>query len=135
MHQLSREKKRGVLVSQRRITSADLTAAATSQSFDLPDIPAGALILGGGVEVVTAFDDGATGVFTGDVGESGGDTDAILDGVDLETVGHQGGPLGVLPSSYVGAYTPALLVDAGAVNVNTAIQGELVAKVFYSLGG
>lgn len=135
MHQLAREKKRGVLKSELALDYTQLTAAATSQVFLMPALPAGAVVLGAGIEVDTVLDDGSTGVFTGDIGIQGGAVDAFINGADLETAGAQGLPQGAQIGSLVGAITPQLTVDAGAVNVNTAIQGSIRAKVLYAIGG
>ncbi len=132
----SREIKRGVLKTTLALTFAQLTASATSQSFDFAKaLPAGAVILGVGIEVTTAFDDGSTGVYTADLGISGGDADAFLNGVDLEVAASHAVPQGVQPSGLVGAVTPALLVDAGAVDVDTTIAGVLLATILFSVGG
>lgn len=132
----AREIRRGVLKATLTLGFAQLTASATSQSFDFANaLPAGAVILGVGIEVTTAFDDGSTGVYTADLGISGGDVDGFLNGVDLEVEASHAVPQGAQPTGLVGAVTPALLVDAGAVDVDTTIAGALVATVLYAVGG
>ncbi len=131
----SRELRRGVLKTTLSLGFAQLTASATSQSFDFAKaLPAGAVIVGVGIEVTTAFDDSSTGVYTADLGISGGDVDAFLNGVDLEVEAAHAVPQGVQPTGLVGAITPALLVDAGAVNVSTTVAGVLLATILYSVG-
>lgn len=138
MHQLARMKRNEAnLVKnlQLEVTAAMLTAAATSQSIDFSEaLPAYSHVLSVGIVVITPFDDGSTGVFTADLGISGGDADAFLDGVDIEAAGYHATPQGVQPSGMVGGITPAILIDAGAVNVNTAIAGLLRANVLYAVG-
>lgn len=130
-----RDIRRGTFKATLALGFAQLTAAATSQSFNFASpLPLGAVITGVGIEVTTAFDDGSTGVYTADLGISGGDVDAFLNGVDLEVMTSHAVPQGVQPTGLVGAVTPALLVDAGAVNVNTTIAGALVATILYSVG-
>lgn len=136
MHQLARSKRQAVHKATLSVGHADLTAAATSQSIDFAGaLPAGAIVLGVGIEVTEAFDDGGAGVFTADFGISGGDADAFLDGVDLETEAAHAAPQGAQPTGLVGAVTPALLVDAGGVNVNTATAGAAVVTILWAVGG
>lgn len=137
MHQLARMNKMGVHRATLQVDFDDLTDAATSQSFDFAEaLPEGAHVLSAGIEIITPFDDGSTGVYTADLGISGGDTDAFLDGIDIEAAaGAYAAPQGVQPCGMVGAITPALLVDAGAVNVDTTIAGSLKAHILYAVGG
>ncbi len=123
---------RGVKKVCLTIGFADLTASASSQSFDFAAaLPAEAVIIGVGIDVSTAFDDGSTGVYTADLGISSGDTDAFLNGVDLEVAAAHAAPQGAQPTGLVGAVTPALIVDAGAVDVDTTIAGALVVTILY----
>jgi len=123
---------RAVKKASLAIGFADLTASATSQSFDFADVlPSGAIIIGVGIDVSIAFDDGSTGVYTADLGISSGDTDAFLNGVNLEVAAAHAVPQGVQPTGLVGAVTPALIVDAGAVDVDTTIAGALEVSILY----
>lgn len=127
----ARERRGAVSKSTLRITSAELTAAATTQAFNMPDMPPEAVIVGMGIDVATAFDDGGAGVFVADVGNAG-DPDSLIAAADIETVGATSTPRGVeLPGgpALAGPYT--LTIGAGGVNVNTAIAGELVASIYF----
>jgi len=114
---------------------ADLTATATSQSFDFAaTLPATAILVGSYIDVTVAFDDGSTGVFTADVGVKSGDTDAIIDGADIETVAKTAAAKGADPYGFYGGVQVAVLVDAGAVNVDTATAGAMTVELFYIEG-
>ncbi len=110
---------------------ADLVASAGSQElpFAAP-LPAGAVIVGSGINATVGFTDGAGGVFTADVGINTGDVDAMLDGVDIASIAKFNVPQGVAPTGLVGAITPSITVRAD-VDVDTATAGSLLAEIYY----
>ena len=72
-------------------SAASLTALATGDSLEVLHIPAKTLILAAGIDVTTA--DGTAS--TVDLGYTGGDVDAWIDGADANAVGSEVG-LGTL---------------------------------------
>ena len=119
-------------VMSRRVEDTDLSAAAGNQSFDfaaaLPST--GVFILGAYLNVTEGFTDGAAGVFTADLGVSGGVTDAILNGADIASIAKVGTPVGATPTGWYEGSTLALDIIA-TVNVNTATAGAVTAYVIY----
>ena len=116
----------------RTVGHADLTAVAGNQSFDFAAaLPADALILGGHINVTEGFTDGAAGVFTADVGISGGVTDNMLNGADIASIARVSAPVGagVFPL-WGGGVTYAVDVIA-TVNVDTATAGALTVYIAY----
>lgn len=115
----------------RSLTDSDLTDADMSQSFDFASaLPANAVILGYDIRVTEAFTDGGSGVFTLDVGLSGGDLDQLVDGAALGTIANIANAPGVRPTGKYGAITLAATV-IGDVNLNTATAGAVDIEVFY----
>lgn len=124
-----------VLVLSLALTDDDLTDSDGSQSFDIGVLPENAVLLGASITVTEAFDDGASGTFVADIGISGGDTDAILDGAadNLGTTGVVASPLGVRAlGRYAGTPTLAVVVNSN-VNVVTATTGAALVEVFYAV--
>ena len=123
----------GVKVASRTVGIADLTAAAGNQSFDFAAaLPADAWVLGSYIDVTEAFTDGAAGTFTADLGESGGDTDALIDGADITTaIAKVGTPIGTLGTGFTYAGATLAIDIIGTVNVDTATAGALTVKVAY----
>jgi len=119
-------------VASRRVEDGDLSAAAGNQSFDfaaaLPTT--GVFILGTYLDVTEGFTDGAAGVFTADLGVSGGTTDALLDGADIASIAKVAAPLGATPTGWYEGQTLALDI-IGTVNVDTATAGAVTAYVIY----
>ena len=111
---------------------ADLTDADGSQTFPFAAaLPAGAAILGFGIDVTVGFTDGVAGVFTADLGVNGGNIDAWLDGADIASIAKLNTPQGIDGGGgLVGAITPSITVLAD-VNVGTATAGALVAELYY----
>lgn len=113
------------------ITSALLTDSDGAQTFPFgAALPADAIILAVGLDVTAGFTDGASGVFTADLGINGGDIDAFLDGADIASIDDVASPQGIQPTGRVGAITPALTILAD-VNVDTATAGAVTAEVLY----
>jgi hypothetical protein len=124
-----------VLALSLALGHADLTDADGSQSFDIGTLPENAVLLGASITITEAFDDGAAGTFVADIGISGGDTDAILDGAadNLGATGVVAAPLGVRPlGRYAGEPTLAVVVNSN-VNVVTATTGAALVEVFYAV--
>ncbi len=127
-----------VTLQGRRVRKASLTvgfAALTdsdgAQTFAFgAALPADAIILAVGLDVTAGFTDGASGVFTADLGINGGDIDAFLDGADIASIDDVASPQGIQPTGRVGAITPALTILAD-VNVDTATVGAVTAEVLY----
>lgn len=120
----------GINTASKAVVYTDLTDADGSQDFNFASaLPTGAIVLGGSINVTTAFTDGAAGVFTADLGYSG-DVDSILDGASLAAIAHVATPAGVKESGYYGAITPRLTMLA-TVNLNTRTAGALTAYVYY----
>lgn len=118
-------------VASLALTDDMLTDADGAQSFDFAAaLPANACIVGYDVRVTEAFTDGAAGVFTLDVGLSGGDLDQLIDGLALGSIANLGNAPGVRPTGKYGAVTLAATV-LGSVNVDTATAGAAVVDVFY----
>lgn len=140
-HQDAREKRsegdistlQGQRVQKLSLTVLDteLTESDGAQSFDFAEaLPDDAVIVGVGLDVTEGFTDGVAGVFTADLGISGGDTDSLLDGADLASIAKVSSPQGVRPTGLYGGETIALDVKAD-VNVDTATAGEVTATVYF----
>jgi hypothetical protein len=120
----------GLRMATRRIVYTDLTDADGSQTFTFKSVlPRNAMPLDCFIDVKTAFTDGSTGVFTMDVGVNGGDTDALIDGAALGTLGKVCGPKGVGLVAW-GNFTICVLA-LGSVNLNTATAGDCYVYVPY----
>ena len=120
-----------VQIAQLTVGFAELTASAGSQAFPFAAaLPAGAAILGVGLDVTAGFVDAGVGVFTADLGIDGGDADAYLDGADIAAIAKVDSPRGVSGNGLAGAKTPELLILAD-VNVDTATAGEVTAQIYY----
>jgi len=115
---------------------ADVAAlgAVASGSIDFDDaLPAGAVVIGAGVNVTALFDNvGNTASVSADLGIAGGDTDAFCDGVSLDAVASVGSPAGIGMGTLVGAVTPSVLVDPD-VDCDEITKGAAVAYVIYTL--
>lgn len=125
-------RKPTVEVASLAFGHADLTDADAQQ--DLPfasALPAGALVIGTGVNVTAVFDNaGDAASCTFDLGVTGGDTDCFIDGGSLNAVAKVCTPAGVTPVGLFGAITPGVRVD-GDVNLDTLTKGAAVAYVAY----
>lgn len=124
----------GVYVASKAFTYADLTDADMQQSIDFAAaLPAGAVVLGSGVNVTAIFDNaGDSASLTFDLGIKSGDTDCFIDGGSLNAVAKVSTPAGVSPTGLVGAITPSIIVDS-SVNLDTLTKGSAVAYVLYAL--
>jgi hypothetical protein len=114
------------------LTAALLTDADTQQDFDIgAALPAGAIVLGGYVNVATKFqNEGDTDTTTVDVGVKGGDVDSIIDGADLKTVALTDATVGAKAFGFYGAVTLQARVDSD-VNLNTITAGAATIVVAY----
>lgn len=117
--------------AERAVAYTDLTDSDGSQSFDFgAALPSDAVILCAYIDVTTGFTDGSSGVFTVDLGISGGDLDALIDGADLANIANVSSPVGI---GHVGSYSGTTLAVTvlADVNVDTATAGALTARVLY----
>lgn len=82
-------------------------------------------------ETITGVD-AINGTATADLGISGGDVDAQLDGANISSAtGIVNSPKGVAPNGHYGAETLALRIDSN-VNVNLLIAGSCIAYCEYT---
>lgn len=114
------------------VTHTDLTDADAQQDFDFAAaLPTGAVVIASYIDVTIAFTDGAAGTATADLGVSGADTDALIDGADISTaIAVLNGPKGVASDGLYGGDTLALRVD-GSVNLDTFTAGSATATAIY----
>lgn len=123
-----------VLLRRRELDfdSDDLTASATTQTFDIgAALPAGAIILYGYVNVTTKFQDvGDTDTTTCSVGIKAADIDSIIDVADIKTVALTDATVGAKPAGFAGAVTLLLTVDSD-VDVDTLTAGAATIVVLY----
>lgn len=119
-----------IAIASKAIGHADLTAGATTQTINFgAALPANALILGGGANVTTAFNNaGNTDTTTFDLGFAG--TNVIVNGGSLNSIAKVSTPAGGSPTGLVGALTPSVKVNS-SVNVNTITKGAAVFYVAY----
>ncbi len=109
---------------------ADLTDSDGAQTIPFAAaLPAGAVVVGVGLDVTEAFIDAGIGVFTADLGD-GTNIDSMLDGADIAAIAKVTIPQGISPTGLVGAVTPAITILAD-VNVDTATEGALIAEILY----
>lgn len=124
----------GTKVAYKSFDYTDVAAlgAVASGSIDFDAaLPAGAVVVGGGINVTAIFDNaGDTASVVADLGIASGDTDAFCDGMSLDAVAKVGSPAGVGMGTLVGAVTPSILVDPD-VNCDTITKGAAVAYVLY----
>jgi len=135
------------------LQAADVTTAAriktVSKSFSFTDVaalgavasgsidfdaalPAGAIVVGAGVDVTAVFDNvGNSASVTIALGVKDGDTDGFMVAGAADTI-NKLGTAGVLNGGLVGAVTPSILVDP-SVNCDTITKGTAVAYVTYIL--
>ena len=125
---------------RQSITTADLTAGATSQAIPFGSaIPAKAIVTGAWFDLDTVFSGGGAAVATIDVGD-GVDADGYVDNEDIftgATTGQRTTPttspallLGNGVDVADGARTPEVLITSD-VNVDTLVAGELTAFIMY----
>ncbi len=123
-----------IRIHEVTITHAELTAAALSEVLDLgAELPTGARIVAAEAELTTLFSGGSVSAITVDVGDEGGDTDAIFDGLNLFT----GAGTGFKPTSGVrptGTYSEKQLIGtfvSVTANVVALTAGEVTFRFFY----
>lgn len=136
---LKREK--GSYASRLRVLSKTIGHAALTdadngddQSIELGDLPAGAVVLGHDVQIVTPFAGGSVSSLSLDIGEEA-DPDSIAANIDaMAAAGLYKGTAGARPT---GDYSSKTLVanfdpDAGhALDALTA--GSVVVKIYYAV--
>ncbi len=119
-----------VRIATLAVGFADLTDSDGAQTIAFGGaLPAGAVVVGVGIDVTVGFTDGAGGVFTADLGD-GTNIDSMLDGADIALVTEVAIPQGISPTGLVGAVTPAITVLAD-VNVDTATAGAMSVQILY----
>ena len=123
----------GIAKVSRVVDFSELAAVGNfvnTLAIPLDPLPAGAVIVGFGVDVSTAFVNGANSVSC-DLGIQGGVTDALLDGAigNLQAVAKISSPEGSQPRGLVGAITPLVTVNTTAMKDTTA--GVLTAEIYY----
>lgn len=114
-----------------RLTAADLTAAATSQAFLLPALPAGAIAIGYDINVTTAFVGLTTPTIS--VGEDGGSATQFSAAVSLAAQARFSQQVAAANSDGNGV-TPNITVSA-VNNVNNASAGQVDVALIYLEAG
>lgn len=119
---------------QLQVEHSDLTAAATTESVDIgAAFGAGVVVVGAYLDVTTLFSGGSVSAITAEVGIKGGDTNSIVDAMDVFTGAATGikTAYGVGPAGYYGAITPAILFTATGDNVVNLTAGDLTVTIIY----
>jgi len=127
---------------KKQVTDTDLTASATSESFNFGSaIPAKAIVTAAWFDLDEVFAGGGASSAVVDVGD-GTDADGYVDNEDVftgATLGQRSTPTTapvLLDSNGVdiagGARTPAVLITSD-VNVDTLTTGDLTAYILYSV--
>ena len=113
-------------------TDVAAIGASVSGSIDFDEaLPATAITLGAYLDVTAIFDNaGDTASGTADLGPSGGDTDAWVDGASLDAIAKVGSVIGAAPCGFQGGETPSVLVTFD-VNCDTITKGAAVAYLAY----
>jgi hypothetical protein len=113
---------------------ADLAEADQDIDVDFDAaLPAGAVVIGAGINVTAAFDNvGDTASVEADLGIKSGDRDAFCDGMSLDAIAKVGAISGAAMGTLVGAITPSVNVKPD-VNGDTLTKGAAVAYVIYVL--
>jgi hypothetical protein len=115
-----------------QITTAELTAAATSEALDIGVLPAGAVVLGREIVQTTPFSGGGATAASVDVGYAT-DPDIIEDGADVfATIARQAGTSGVSPNAALGGETLQATVISD-VNVSTLTAGDITVYVWFAV--
>lgn len=138
MHQMSRTIRSfnaRVRVLEKTFVETDLTAAATTQTLDVGDVPAGAQILGVGVALATPFTGGGITAFTMSLGTTG-DDDALIAAANIFAAAVDGEastrPLGIAPNKRFAAKTTLKAkFDSTTANVVAATAGALTLRILY----
>lgn len=127
--------KKGLEYLEVAFTHDDFTAAATSESVNIPGLPANTMIFGAEINLTETFDDG--GIMLAIIAQVGvsGDEDAYVDDVDVHdgtaSLGRENNNTGT-NFPYVNAgITPVLTIVATGGNVSTLAQGKLAVRIFY----
>lgn len=116
---------------------ADLDAGATTQSLDIGDVPAGAMILGTEVLLATAFSGGSVSNLVVAIGTTG-DPDAILASADLDGAAVDGQAsthtAGIAPNKrFAAATTLKALFTATGDYVSALTAGACTLRVYYAV--
>ncbi len=123
----------------KKIVPADLTAAAVTQTIAFDDaLPAGALVIGASVDLVTDFSGGSVATAVTDVGDA--NIDRFIDGQDIFTgagplteaqgtpgIALDGSDGGVVPA----LVTPGVTVITTVANVDQITAGEMTAHIYF----
>ena len=109
-----------------RIGFADLTAAAVTQEFAMGSLPAGSIVVGTDVNVLTAF--AGTTTLEIDLGDAGGE-EFVAD-VDLKSAGRSSAQV-VEANSDGNGIAATALVTATVEDVDAATIGLVEVQVLY----
>jgi len=118
----------------KQITHADLTDADTQQQIDFDSaLPDGAFVIGAYAEVTTAMSGGSVSACNADLGIKSGDTDGLLDAIDIFTGAPSKAsvPRGVAVPGYHGGSTPTIIVDSTGDNLVNLTAGDVTFVVLY----
>jgi len=115
----------GKVIDFADAVTAKGSALAQADVIQALDLPAYTVLLGGGVQVVTAMTGTSTDV-TLDIGVTGGDVDNILDGFDFDgaSVGAIGATIGVNEPVIIGSTADTLDILI-ATQTNTLTGGSI----------
>jgi|SRR6185436_12225587 len=120
----------------KTIGEADLTAAATTQTLDIGDVPPGAQVLGVSLDTYTPFTGGSLSAMTLSIGDANDDdvivaaANAFAAAVDGQTSTR---PLGISPNKrYAAATTLKAKFTATGDNVVNATAGAVTIRVLYA---
>lgn len=105
-----------VMVDFAEATTAKGSALAASDVIEVINIPAGSCVFGAGMEVVSAMTGTSTDL-TLDMGITGGDVDAWVDGFDYD-----GAAVGAMPAMAAGATIPLVFASADTIDILIASQ-------------
>lgn len=130
-----------IRVHVKTVTYASLTTAGTTQNVSISTdddgnaFPANAQIVGGAVELDTAFSGGTIATMVAGIGDAG-DPDEVFDEADVFTTA-TAGMLASKPTTYLPlfetAYSPVAIFTSSVGNVNAATAGQAKFLIFYRL--
>ncbi len=124
------------IVTVSKVITSAAVAALGAQGGGVIDfaaaLPAGAIVLGGGFNTTTAFQNATDNTtLTAAIGVTGGVTNCFVTATSLITIA-KGGLPGASSGSLVGAVLPSILFACGA-NLSTITKGAGVAYLSYIL--
>lgn len=105
-----------VTVDFAAATTSKGSALAAADVIEVIDIPAKSVVLGAGFEVMSAMTGTSTDL-TLDMGITGGDVDAWVDGFDMDAAA-----VGSMPAMAAGATIPLVFATADTIDILIASQ-------------